>query len=103
MAWSKLSRHERGYGADWVRLRLRILDRDMHLCRPCLDMGRPTPATQVDHIRPKSTGGTDDPENLQAICAPCHRAKTNREGADAQGRRQGKRIGADGWPVEAKQ
>ncbi|MGE8539144.1 MAG: HNH endonuclease, partial [Acinetobacter sp.] len=25
-------------------------------------------------------GGTDDPGNLQSLCAPCHREKTANEG-----------------------
>jgi hypothetical protein len=29
----------------------------------------------VDHIVPKSTGGTDDPENLQALCWLCNTNK----------------------------
>jgi 5-methylcytosine-specific restriction protein A len=103
MAWQHQgSRHERGYGAAWVRLRQIALDRDSHLCQPCLATGRPTPATQVDHIKPKAQGGTDDLENLQAVCGPCHHAKTQAEAAEAQGRRYRPRprIGADGWPVE---
>jgi hypothetical protein len=26
------------------------------------------PATEIDHIRPVSIGGTDDPANLRAVC-----------------------------------
>ncbi len=67
------SRHKRGYGAAWDKLRKRILERDKYLCQPCLiERGRPTPATQVDHKQPKAHGGTDDPENLRSICRPCH-------------------------------
>lgn len=50
--------------------------RDKWLCQVCLSHGRPTQATEVDHIRPKSHGGTDDADNLQAICRQCHKAKT---------------------------
>lgn len=39
------------------------------------------PATEVDHITPKASGGTDDPANLQGICKACHRAKTQDEAA----------------------
>jgi 5-methylcytosine-specific restriction protein A len=85
MAWEhEASRHERGYGYRWVKLRQRILARDDYLCQPCLSQGRPTPATQVDHITPKSQDGADDPENLQAICAECHDAKTQREATKAK-------------------
>jgi 5-methylcytosine-specific restriction protein A len=48
---------------------------------------------EVDHITPKAKDGTDDPENLQAICIECHKAKTKAE-------RSGKiLIGDDGWPL----
>ena len=93
------SRHERGYGADWVKLRLRILRRDGYLCQQCRRDGRPTPATDVDHIIPKAKDGTDDPDNLEALCKPCHKAKTAREALEAQGIKPRPRYGADGWPV----
>jgi 5-methylcytosine-specific restriction enzyme A len=95
------SRQSRGYGARWDKLRLRILARDSHLCQPCLNTGILKPATQVDHITPKAKGGTDDPDNLQAICDPCHKDKTAREAAEAQGRTVKKRIAFDaqGRPV----
>ncbi|HCB33811.1 MAG TPA: HNH endonuclease [Acidimicrobiaceae bacterium] len=32
-------------------------------------------ATQVDHIKPRSKGGSTRRSNLQAACAPCNRAK----------------------------
>ena len=86
MAWSKLSRHERGYDSKWTKLRLTILARDLHLCQTCAALGRPTPATEVDHRIPKAKGGTDDPGNLMAICSPCHKAKSLAEAAQAQGR-----------------
>ena len=95
---NKGSRHERGYGAAWVKTRALVLSRDMHLCQPCLVKGRPTPADQVDHITSKAKGGSDDLENLQAICHDCHKAKTADEAAEAQGRRVKQRIGIDGWP-----
>lgn len=83
---SGASRHERGYGSQWVKTRARIMGRDLHLCQVCLaTAGRATPATQCDHITPKSQGGTDDHDNLQAICDDCHATKTQAEAAAAQG------------------
>ena len=41
--------------------------------------GRARLTSEVDHIQPKSRGGRDTLVNLQALCAPCHRAKTARE------------------------
>ena len=86
------SRHERGYGAAWDKLRKIIIKRDMALCQPCLTKGRPTPFTQVDHITPKAKGGTDEHDNLQCICTPCHSDKTQREAAEAQGRQAKDRL-----------
>lgn len=97
MAWSRESRQSRGYGAEWDRTRLRVLRRDSYLCQPCLRaFNRPTPAAQVDHIKPKAKGGTDDDGNLQAICVACHDAKTLRD----KGARSRPQIGIDGFPVD---
>lgn len=79
------SRHARGYGNAWDKLRIRILTRDKYLCQACIRQGRSTVASQVDHIKPKSQGGTDDPGNLAAICHPCHKVKTARESSTAGG------------------
>lgn len=97
MAWSRTSRHKRGYGTAWDKLRKRILVRDKHLCQPCLAKQHITAATQVDHIKGKAAGGTDDEANLQAICSDCHASKT----AEESGRplRPRVTIGPDGWPV----
>lgn len=95
MPWSRTSRHERGYGTAWDKLRKRILARDKHLCQPCLRKARVTAANQVDHITPKAKGGTDDEHNLEAICGPCHADKTTKDG----GGRVKQAIGADGWPI----
>jgi 5-methylcytosine-specific restriction protein A len=86
-AWAPSRRgtsSQRGYGAAWQRLRLVILERDQHLCQTCMAEGRVTVATQVDHIKPKFEGGTDDESNLQAICSECHDAKSKREGQRAR-------------------
>lgn len=95
MGWSSLSRHERGYGSAWDKVRKLALKRDRHLCIPCLAGGRPTQATQVDHIKPKAKGGTDDMDNLQSICTECHEAKT----AQDEGRKVKRNVGLDGWPI----
>ena len=67
-----------GYGAAWQRLRMSVLLSEP-LCRVCAGRGRVVQARHVDHIVPKSQGGTDDLTNLQPLCLACHTAKTNRE------------------------
>lgn len=70
-----------GTGA-WRKLRLLVLERDGHICYRC----RQPTATEVDHVVPSSKGGSDEPANLAAICAPCHRTKSAREGNAARPR-----------------
>jgi 5-methylcytosine-specific restriction protein A len=93
--WPTTSRHERGYGTEWDKTRLRILERDSHLCQPCLKEGRVHVGNQVDHRIPKAKGGTDDDDNLQAINGDCHKAKTALE----NGAKPVVQIGTDGWPI----
>jgi len=95
MAWSRESRHARGYGAAWVRLRRRVLMRDTYLCQPCRAKGRVTPATEVHHVKAKAAGGTDEEGNLLSVCGPCHSEAT----AAQLGRRPRLGFTAEGWPV----
>jgi 5-methylcytosine-specific restriction protein A len=92
----RASRHARGYGTEWDKVRKVVLERDKGLCQVCLRDGRVTGAKTVDHIKPKAQGGTDDPANLQVICASCHLNKTLLE----QGKRRKRRIGVNGYPID---
>lgn len=76
---SKGSSTERGYGYKWQKLRARVLKRDKHLCQLCLQMGIVRVGNEVDHIKRKADGGTDDMDNLMLCCSDCHKAKTARE------------------------
>ena len=100
-AWAgKGSRHERGYGAKWDRIRLQALKRDRYLCQACLKQGLLTPLCvkpydhAVDHILSKAHGGTDDLDNLQSLCVPHHSEKTARD----EGRKLPRKVGLDGYP-----
>ncbi len=42
---------------------------------------RPWPT--IDHVLPRSRGGTDDPENLVTACRPCNTRKANRTPEEA--------------------
>ena len=64
------------------------------LCRLCAEKGKTTAAQEVDHILPLHKGGTNDRDNLQPICVPCHLDKTDRD----MGRNK-QEIGLDGWPI----
>ena len=67
------------YDHAWRKIRNRFIAAHP-LCVHCQDHGRVTPATEVDHIIPLKHGGTHAENNLQALCKPCHSAKTARDG-----------------------
>lgn len=96
MPWPTTSRHERGYGGAWDKLRLRILERDGYLCQMCKAEGRVNEAKVVDHRTPKAKGGTDDMANLWSLCKRHDDAK---QLTDA-GKVKRAAVGLDGWPRE---
>ena len=55
-------------------IRFEIFKRDKFTCQYC---GRQTPLVvlEIDHIIPKSKGGTDNPNNLITCCSDCNRGK----------------------------
>jgi HNH endonuclease len=56
------------------RLRYEILKRDGFKCRYCHDG---EVLITVDHVIPRSLGGSDDPDNLVACCDDCNAGKTS--------------------------
>ena len=57
----------------WALLRLRIFERDNWRCVRCRKVGR----MECDHVIPlRKGGGQYDRDNLQTLCAGCHREKT---------------------------
>ena len=61
-------------------LRFEVLKRDRH-CQLCGAAPKDT-RLHVDHIVPRSKGGTNDPSNLQVLCVSCNRGKSNRDSTD---------------------
>ena len=67
---------ERGYGADWRKLRLEVLERDGWLCQVRLAVCT-VDATTVDHVVPLARGGARlDPANCRAACGPCNSSRS---------------------------
>lgn len=73
-------------------IRKQIMDRDKWRCQikgpDCLGKG-----TQADHRIAHAEGGTDDASNGQAVCGPCHEAKTKEERMRGRARHSRKRQG----------
>jgi len=63
---------QRGYDAKWRAVRAYFLDHNPW----CQGSSCGAAATDMDHIVPKSQGGTDDWSNLQGLCHACHSRKT---------------------------
>ena len=59
------------------RLRFHILSRDGFRCRYC---GRKAPdvTLHVDHVQPRSRGGSDDDRNLVTSCVDCNSGKSDK-------------------------
>lgn len=64
-------------GGRWKALRMAVLERDGFKCRSCGARGR----LEVDHIEAvrDAPAKSWEPENLQALCPPCHTRKTRIE------------------------
>jgi hypothetical protein len=57
-----------------VSTRVRVFVRDQGRCRRCGS----TRNLEIDHISPRSRGGSDDDDNLQILCGRCNRTKAAR-------------------------
>jgi hypothetical protein len=60
-------------------LREYVLTRDRHACRYC---GKSGVVLNLDHVVPRSRGGTTGPGNLVASCVPCNMAKGDATAAE---------------------
>lgn len=87
-AWRKAFHAESGYWpqrSSWIspKNRLAIYKRDDYMCYLCGDnLSLDTPvncpkALTLDHVHPRSKGGTDDPDNLKTCCRECNIKKAD--------------------------
>lgn len=83
--------------------RQRVFDRDDRRCRQCGASQRLT----IDHIVPRSRGGSDRSDNLQTLCEPCNQAKADtvvvailpQRLKDYRKPKPIRRLPADFWPA----
>jgi 5-methylcytosine-specific restriction endonuclease McrA len=72
---SRPNSQERGYDAEWTRLRKQVLAEEP-TCRICGE-----PSTDAHHIVPIAQGGDRlDRETIAGLCHVCHSALTARHG-----------------------
>jgi ATP adenylyltransferase len=62
-------------------LRFEVLKKASFHCELC-GISADQKALEVDHIVPRNHGGTDDPDNLQALCFSCNAMKRDRDSTD---------------------
>ena len=73
-----LYQDNRKRGRPGMRERAAVLAEEPY-CRHCLRDGRHVASDVVDHIIPIAWCGIDERWNKQALCKPCHDAKSLRE------------------------
>ena len=76
---------ERKRGSAGVKDRSRIKERDCGLCVLCREQGKVSAGTVVDHRIPLWNGGSDEDDNKQTLCIPCHDQKTAQEAKQRAG------------------
>jgi 5-methylcytosine-specific restriction endonuclease McrA len=75
------SRRRPGYGYAWTKISAAMRKR-YPFCFLCGISGVPL---NVDHLVPRSMGGTDDPANLRVLCVPCHAAFGKKKNSRSRG------------------
>jgi len=63
----------------WRKVRVAVVERDGHRCSECgRDLNNyPGWYTEVHHVMPVISGGSDHPSNLVTLCTECHGAHTD--------------------------
>ena len=57
----------------WLKLRQKVLDRDMYECQMCNSLYvKGTLQLQAHHLKPRKCGGKDTMGNLISLCIRCH-------------------------------
>lgn len=95
------SAHERGYGSDWRRFRLRFL-REHPLCclanHPYHRHECTHAASVVDHVRPLTQGGGRlSEENCRAVCRVAHDRLTENLKATGRNELPPPKLATGGW------
>ncbi len=74
-------RTDLGHLPSYRTHRHRLYGQQEGICAGC-DTHFPFRVMEVDHILPRTRGGTDHPDNLQLLCSGCNRSKGNKTMAE---------------------
>lgn len=77
--WQRDPKINARYGSRWRKIRTAYITTHP-LCEDCLEQGRTTPAQEVHHVIPLEHGGSHNPDNLRALCTPCHSRQSALDG-----------------------
>lgn len=76
---ARKAKYRKGLGvteAVWNAMRAEVFQRDGFRCVLC---GTTSDKLECDHIMPVSRGGASEVSNLQTLCMPCNKSKSNRD------------------------
>lgn len=75
------SAHQRGYTSEWRRTAQAAVTKHRaqygDWCPGWKTQPHPSKDLTADHVRPKSLGGTDSPDNIAVLCRSCNSRKHN--------------------------
>lgn len=69
---------QNGSGSISKAVRFNVLRRDGFRCVYCGNKASDQSPLQIDHVKPRSKGGSNEPENLVAACRACNIGKSDR-------------------------
>ncbi|KGG19285.1 HNH endonuclease [Prochlorococcus marinus] len=98
--------HKQKYAKVSPKLRYQILERDNFTCK--CGAKSPQVRLEVDHIIPRSKGGSNAPSNLRTLCAECNSGKSDSMPKEHQEKvdlvkkliEEGKEVPDEFWEIE---
>jgi 5-methylcytosine-specific restriction enzyme A len=82
----------KAYSGRWASIARKVLQRDGFICQLAFPGICKRRASQADHITAVAEGGTNELDNLRAVCPPCHRRRSAQQGAAAVNQRRTRNV-----------
>jgi 5-methylcytosine-specific restriction endonuclease McrA len=93
------------WSSEKRRLKKKLLERDGPFCAAdgCFEMFGSADDATIDHVKPRSKGGTNDLENLQLMCGGCNHEKGDEYDREQGGHGGGEAAARDGRGVQGRE